>query len=524
MSEWPRKPFIYQINTFVWLNNLREQYQRPLTLADVPDEALDAIRDLGMDAVWLMGVWQRSEAARQSALNYTHEYRPVLPDLTGDDVIGSAYAIQDYTVDARLGGRKALAALRRRLRKRGLRLILDFVPNHVATDHPWITRQPHYLIRGDAETFEKYPGMFFVGGGNSSNGNGNNGDHAPLIIGHGRDPYFPSWIDTAQLNAFSAELRAAAHETLLDIAEQCDGVRCDMAMLMINRVFQQTWGAYVDTPQPETEYWAEVIPPVKETHPDFLFMAEVYWDMEHELQQLGFDFTYDKTLYDRLLEGDVWRVREHLRAETGFQQRMIRFIENHDEPRASASAGIEKSRALATVICTLPGGVLIHDGQLVGRAAKLPVQISRQPQEPAHRALNHFYRRLLAETTSALYRDGDWTMLDVTPAYTEGVSTHHNLLAFSCEFGDEQRLVVVNITPVWSQGLIRLDRWKHLNRRHWRLFDVLNGSCMYRSGSRVLNDGLYVECEPFQSFIYQLERVKKQQVEAYERRMNGLLR
>ena len=511
MSKWPRKPSFYQINTAVWLKSLSAHYQRPLTLADVPDEVLDEIHDLHADAVWLMGIWQRSEAARKSALNYTHEYRPVLPDLTGDDVIGSAYAIQDYTVDASLGGRDALAELRRRLKKRGLRLILDFVPNHVATDNAWVTQQPHFMIQGDAQTLKKHPGIFFKAGD----------EHNPLIIAHGRDPYFPAWIDTAQLNAFSPEQRAAARDTLLDIASQCDGVRCDMAMLMVNRIFAQTWGAYIDTPEPQAEYWDEVIPPVRDAYPDFLFMAEVYWNMEHELQQLGFDYTYDKTLYDRLLEGDTSRVREHLQAAVGYQQRMVRFIENHDEARAAASAGVEKSRALATVVCTLPGAVLIHDGQLVGRVAKLPVQISRQPQEPPHRALENFYRRLLAEADDTLYQDGHWQLFDVTPAYEDGINTHNNLLAYGWEDGGEYRLVVANITPVWSQGTIRLDNWKKLNRRHWRLFDVLNGNCAYRSGSRVLADGLYVECEPFQSFIYRFERVKKTRTAEYVRRVNG---
>ncbi|RMG83998.1 MAG: alpha-amylase, partial [Chloroflexi bacterium] len=309
MTMWPKKPYIYEINTAVWLSSLSQKYDRHITLTNVPDEELDYLASLGIDGVWLMGVWYRSKAVRASALNYIDEYRSVLPDITEEDVIGSAYAIGAYVVDKRLGGRDGLASLRRRLQERGLQLILDFVPNHVAIDHAWVSQHPDRFVRGTLSDLQRNKGMFFK----SRDAWGRT-----LVVAHGRDPYFPGWIDTAQLDAFSPSYRQAALETLLDIADQCDGVRCDMAMLLVNRIFAQTWGDYVDEP-PKTEFWEDIIPNVKALHPNFIFIAEVYWDMEHELQKLGFDYTYDKVFYDRLVEQELEQLKTHLQADINYQ-------------------------------------------------------------------------------------------------------------------------------------------------------------------------------------------------------------
>lgn len=508
MMRWPTKPFIYQINTWVWLNALSQQHGRTITLSDVPDDVLDELAALNVDAIWLMGVWQRSEAVRASALNYTHEYRPVLTDLTEDDVIGSAYAIGAYEVDERIGGREGLAALRERLRARGLLLILDYVPNHVAVDHPWVTDQPEYLVRGTAESYQENEGMFFAVGNGHGDENGN-GENGAYYVAHGRDPYFPGWIDTAQVNAYSPIYRAAARETLLNIADQCDGVRCDMAMLVTNDIFGMTWGAFLEEAAPEIEFWEEIIPAVRADYPDFQFIAEVYWDMEHILQQQGFDFTYDKLMYDRLVEGDALRIRQHLEGDAAYQARTVHFIENHDEPRAADQFGVEKSRAAAVLICTTPGAVLLHDGQFVARKIKLPVQIGRGPDEPHNRALKTFYDRLLYEVRDPIYTGGEWRLLETSSPYADH-DTSHNLLAYCWRAEDAFRLIVVNITPQWSGAVIRLD-WPELAGEHWRLADLLSGNCRYAKGDDLAEAGLTLELEPFQSTIWHFQPISPEQ-------------
>ncbi|MDZ4670965.1 MAG: alpha-amylase family glycosyl hydrolase [Phototrophicales bacterium] len=504
MSHWNPKPFIYQINTWVWLHDLSKKYGREVTLWDVPDEILNDLASLSVDAIWFMGIWQRSEAAHKSALNYIHEYKHALPDATPEDVVGSAYAIADYVVDIRLGGRDALANLRWRLHQRKIKIILDYVPNHVSTDHHWLRQKPHYMVRGTKEDIKKFPDRFFT----TENESGQQ-----LIIGHGRDPNFPGWIDTAQVNAFSLAYRVAAAETLFDIATQCDGVRCDMAMLMTNTIFARTWGAYLTETAPNTEFWDDIIPAIKREFPDFVFIAEVYWDMEYTMLQQGFDFTYDKRLYDRILEGDIPKIKEHLRASFDFQARQVRFIENHDEQRAASTIGINKSRPAITLISTLPGSVLLHEGQLTARKVKLPVQIRRRPDEAPNYALEGFYRKLLRETRSAIYHYGNWRLFDVAPPY-KGNTTNAGLLAYGWTFDDDFRVIIVNMTPLWSQGIVKLYGWDFLRDGVWRLYDVLGGVSTFHEGEQLSVKGLYVELEVYQAQVFRFERLTTQEIES----------
>ena len=317
-ARWVRHPFIYEIDTWVWLEELSRREGASLDLASVPGSEWDALAGLGFDAVWLMGVWERSPAGVEIALAndaLVESFRSALPDFVAADVVGSPYCIRDYRVDPHLGGPDALAAARAALAERGLRLILDFVPNHVAPDHPWTNTHPEYFVRGSQEDLERDPASFVRVG--------------DAILANGRDPYFPAWPDVVQLNAFSPDLRAAVVQTLSSIAGQCDGVRCDMAMLMMNDIFERTWGERVGGP-PGDDYWPTVIPAVKGADPGFVFIAEAYWDLEWALQQQGFDYCYDKRLYDRLVGADAESVRGHLSGDVGYQQGLVSFIENHD--------------------------------------------------------------------------------------------------------------------------------------------------------------------------------------------------
>lgn len=503
MTAWPTKPFIYEINTWVWLNTLSRSHNRPITLDNVPDEALDELAELGVDAVWMMGVWTRSLAAIQTAHKYSAQYLYALPDLTDHDLIGSAYAIGAYQVDENLGGRTGLANFRNRLRKRGLKLILDYVPNHVAIDHAWVRIHPDYLIQGTANDLTRDGSSFF---------SAHNILGQTVVIAHGRDPYFPGWIDTAQINAFNPAYRKAALTTVLDIAEQCDGVRCDMAMLLLNDIFAHTWGDYVGKP-PKTEFWDEIIPAVKSLFPEFLFIGEVYWNLEYTLQQLGFDFTYDKVLYDRILYASPEDIRAHLVADIGFQRRLIRFIENHDEPRAFEKLGLEKSYPAAVLTFTLPGAVLIHDGQLVGRCIKLPVQIGRQPDEAVNEDLYNFYRHLLAETRSSIYQEGTWWLFEVNSMNSNDNNTHfeetpssiqnnsQNILAFGWRNQNDMRLILVNLMPQAATGVIDLESWPGYVPSPFHIYDTLNNRLI----DGVFGTPLQVDLEPYEAHIFHLQ-------------------
>ncbi|MFC7528671.1 alpha-amylase [Actinoplanes sp. GCM10030250] len=487
--SWPSAPAIYEIGTWPWLAGVSRRLGRRTTLGDVPGEIWDEVAASGLDAVWLMGVWERSPAGLEIAQgneSLQRAFRSALPDLTPEDVVGSPYCVRRYQVDDRLGGPGGLAKARVELNNRGLRLLLDYVPNHVAPDHPAVTGHPDWFIEGTAQDRDENPAGWFTAEGR--------------VIAHGRDPYFPPWPDVAQLNAYSPGLREAAVAALTEIGEQCDGIRVDMAMLMTNEVFGRTWGRWAG-PAPAEEFWPWVFERLRAARPGLVLIAEAYWDMEWTLQQQGFDFCYDKRLYDRLAHEDAGAVRGHLGAGRDYQDRLLRFLENHDEPRAASILPDDRGRAAATAIATLPGAALWHDGQFEGRRTHLPVFLGRYPDERPDLNLRDHYHRLL-EVTASLRR-GDWRLLDCH-GWPDNPS-HQDVLAWAWYDGDiPKHVVAINFSGRAAQGMIALP-WPALAHRAWRLTDLLDGRIFERDGDDLSRNGLYVDLPPWGAHILAVE-------------------
>jgi Alpha amylase, catalytic domain len=484
------QPFIYELNTWVWLGELSRREGTAVDLGSVPEREWDAIAELGFDAVWLMGVWERSPAGIAIALAnqpLVESFRRALPDFTADDVVGSPYCIRGYTVDTHLGGPAGLGAARAALAERGLGLVLDFVPNHVAPDHPWTETHPEYFVRGSEDDLERDRASFVrVGGG---------------VVANGRDPFFPAWPDVVQLNAFSPQLRAAVIATLDSIASQCDGVRCDMAMLVTNEVFQRTWGERAG-PRPDDDYWPTAIPAVKARHPGFVFIAEAYWDLEWTLQKQGFDYCYDKRLYDRLVHEDAEQVNGHLTADIDYQHGLVRFVENHDEPRAAATFPRGKMQAAAVTTLSQTGARLVHEGQLEGKRVQLPVFLGRRPDEPPDADLKAFYERLLDALRDDVFRNGDWVLGDCRGWV--GNDTWQSLVAWGWR-GESRKLAVVNLDDRPAAGHVSLP-WDDLRGQSWQLEDASDGERYERSGED-LRDGLFVARGPWGWHLFDMTPV-----------------
>jgi len=478
MSAWPKYPTLYEINTWVWLRELGKKLGRPVDLGSVAASEWDAIATFGFDAVWFMGVWQRSPAGTAVAnLNQGQlsDFRRALPDYRTEDNVGSPYCVRGYSVDEHLGGPEGLAIARQELARRGMRLVLDFVPNHVAPDHRWAREHPEYFIHGTADEARSTTGCFYEVDG--------------VVYACGKDPYFAPWADVLQLNAFNPGLRSAAVDTLSDIASQCDGVRCDMAMLLLNSVFERTWAGRAG-PKPATEYWDDVTPPVKRAHPDFIFIAEAYWELEWELQQRGFNFCYDKRLYDRLEHESAESVRLHLCADAAYQGKLLRFLENHDEPRAASAFAPAKERAAAVVTSTLTGARMFHEGQFEGRKVRLPVFLARRPDEPVDVELREFYRSLLAGINSPVFREGAWRLCERS-GWPDNRS-FENIVAWSWSRGDEFYLIIVNLSDAPAQARVQVPR-EGLPGRQWCLSDLLSGATFERDGGDMQSNGLFVD-------------------------------
>jgi len=487
-----RHPILYEIDARSWLARLSRRHGRPIRLADLTPDDLEPVFETGADLVWLMGVWRTGPAGRRFWREDTglrEQAASILPDVSSADIAGSPYAVAAYEVAPNLGGDEGLAVFRARLADAGVGLILDFVPNHTATDHPWVHRHPEWYVRGSDSLVAADPeGWFTVRAG----GHG-------LRLAHGRDPYFPAWRDTAQLDYRVPALRTAMADMLLQVASRCDGVRCDMAMLVLEDIFCTTWQGRSTAPAtgdaPAGEFWWHAIRGLRERYPDALMIGEAYWGLEYRLQQLGFDYTYDKVLLDRLRAGPGEEVAGHLRADLDFQRHSVRFLENHDEPRAAAVLPSARLRAAALVVATVPGMLLLHDGQLDGARMRTPVELVRRPDEPIDTELRRFYDRLLGTLSADTFRRGSPVHLEPLPTWG-GDATNRAFVAWLW-VGPRRslRLAVANLGGSTGRCFVPLNLPDFAGRAI-EFEDQLSDARYVRDGDDLLARGLYLEMPP----------------------------
>lgn len=484
-----KNPSIYEINTRVWIKRFGENVK----LHEVPDSYWDSLKAKGIDLVWLMGIWKtRPDLAKKYCFEegLVREYSSALKDWKEDDVIGSPYAIDEYTVNPVLGDEDNLLALKLKLNEKGMGLILDFIPNHFHAESKTLKENPEVFLtanedyfNGDSHTFYKP----FEG---------------KEVFAHGRDPFFPAWQDTVQVNYFSTKAREFMIKTLIKLTKFCDGVRCDMAMLNLNNIFKNTWGGVLENmgfPKPDVEFWQVAIEIVKGVREDFLLIAEAYWDLEYALQQLGFDYTYDKKLTDRLRNSVPPDIRDHLLAKYDYQEKSVRFLENHDEERAFKTFGKHQAKAAATIISTLKGMKFYHDGQFEGKRIKLPVQLGREPNENDAKCMTDFYAKLLAITKEDVFKDGEWKIVKTFSAW-DGNESYQNIIAWLWEYKDEKRLVIVNYSDWHSQCRIMPDVRGYSERV--QLKDLFTGQVYNNNIEDLAFQGLFIDLRPFQSHIF----------------------
>ena len=486
----PLYPSLYQLNTRVWLTELSRQLGRTTTLDDIPDAALDRLAQMGFDWIWLLSVWSTGQAGRtisRESREWRHEFQETLPDLRDDDIGGSGFAITGYTVSPSLGGDAALARLRARLQTRGFKLMLDFVPNHTALDHPWVEQHCEYYVAGAEHDLTRSP-QNYVRVKRARD---------ERVLAHGRDPYFSGWPDTLQLDYSNPDTQEAMTGELLKVASQCDGVRCDMAMLVLPDVFQRTWG------RPALPFWPRAIRRVHDQTPGFCFMAEVYWDLEWVMLQQGFDYAYDKRLYDRLCHESAASVRGHLMAGLDFQSRLARFLENHDEPRAAATFPPGMHEAAAVITFLSPGLRFFHQGQFEGCRKRISPHLVRGPREPTDEGLRTFYERLLEVLRRPVLREGAWRLLDSTKAW-DGNWTHDAFLAWTWEGSDGRRLlVVINYAGHQSQCYVRLP-FADLAGHSMQLKDLMSSASYERRGDDLCAQGLYLDVPAWGHHVFEL--------------------
>jgi hypothetical protein len=405
-----------------------------------------------------MGVWQISEGARK------------VSRIVSDRFEGSPYAIPSYTFSPSLGGDDGFVALASRARHAGLKVIVDFVSNHMAIDSPWIAERPDFFIRSNPRCRRQNTGDFFL-------------HPSGEVIAFGRDPYFPPWHDTAQLDYSNPALRRRMTDTLKWISQFADGARCDMAMLVLKDQVRHLWyplvpTAWFDDRMPG-EFWDRAISEVKSARPDFKFIAEAYWDKEPQLLELGFDLAYEKKLYDGLASANQHLVAERLAREVGLLERSLCFIENHDEPRAASIFTRAGNLASMALILSLPGSVLIHQGQMEGKTERLPVQkLKPDNQEPNDIGLKRSYEALLGLTSDEVFQKGSFVLFNsgadsVISFIRQDTRRTIAYLGQVAESGRPFHSLVLNVTPLArSIGATRHLRLTNLLNSHSIVLDA----------------------------------------------------
>ena len=489
-------PLLYEVHTRQWLAELGAR-----TLDAVADDPLAELARRGVTHLWLMGVWPTGPRSRAQAVAHPGlraSYDLALPGWTDDDIRGSPYAIADYQVAAEFGGEAALAALRARLHRHGIGVVLDFVPNHTGLDHGWLAAHPERFVSAP----HPFPDSFPSGA---------------RFVAHGKDPYFPGWTDTAQLEYRRGATRDAIRRELASIAQRCDGVRCDMAMLALSDVFARTWqhvpvdredaAAAATATADFAEFWADAIAHVRRTRGAFTFLAEAYWGLEDRLCELGFDYAYDKQLYDLLVHDRPWDVQPHLLGLGLHTARRAHFLENHDEPRAAAALEPDLHRAAALLSLGLPGLRFLHHGQLTGARRFARIQLGRRAAEPPDAAIAAIYDPLLAALATSLVGRSDAQLLAPRRAWDENPTAGCFTVVQWRSPGTADRfdLVVVNLAPHRAQCRVVPDV-PGLAQHAWQLTDRLGDERWLRDGRELASAGLFLDLPARGAQLFEVRR------------------
>ena len=408
-SDWMPRVVMIAKNSFVWLNQLSRQYQRPIERLDqIPDETLDRLAAWGFTGLWLIGLWERSDASRE-----------IKQRCGNPDAVSSAYSLARYQIAERLGGEEAYRDLSYRAGQRGIRLASDMVPNHMGIDSDWVYEHPDWFISLDYSPFPAYT----FNGPDLSKKPGisinledhyytrsdaavvfkryDHGSGQTKFIYHGNDGTSMPWNDTAQLNYLDPTVREAVIQTILDVARKFPIIRFDAAMTLTKKHYQRLWfpqpGTGGDIPSraehamtreafdqamPE-EFWREVVERVAREVPDTLLLAEAFWLMEgYFVRTLGMHRVYNSAYMNMLRneENDKYRqlIKNTLVYDPQILKRYVNFMNNPDEKTAVEQFGKgDKYFGICTVMATMPGLPMFGHGQVEGYAEKYGMEYYR---------------------------------------------------------------------------------------------------------------------------------------------------
>ncbi len=485
-SNWMPKVVMIAKSTLVWLDQLSKKYRRNITKLDqIPDEELDILKERGFTALWLIGLWQRSEASKK------------IKHLCGNhEAEASAYSLKDYEISESIGGWNALENLRSRAALRGIRLASDMVPNHTGIDGNWVYDHPDYFISQD---YPPFPSYTYDGPDLSDNPDFeikledhyyNRTDAAVTFrltdrrtgqtryVFHGNDGTTMPWNDTAQLDYLNKETREAVIEKIIHVAKNFPIIRFDAAMTLAKRHIERLW-----YPKPGTggdiagraehalpvsefnrmipvEFWREVVDRIAEEVPDTLLLAEAFWMMEgYFVRTLGMHRVYNSAFMNMLKNQENQKYRQSIKNTLEFEpeilKRYVNFMNNPDEDTAIAQFGDgDRYFGIATILATLPGLPMIGHGQIEGFKEKYGMEYSRAyfDEKPNERLVEEHYRRIFPLFRKR-YLFSNVELFNIYDCMNNG-HVQEAVFAYVNGSGNERNLVLVNNQYERSSGTI----------------------------------------------------------------------
>ncbi len=488
-SSWMPEVVMIAKSTYVWLDQLSRQYGYPVRrLQDIPDRELELLAERGFTALWLIGLWERSQASR------------MIKQLQGNpEAKASAYALESYEIAQEIGGYEGYLDLRNRAMKRGIRLASDMVPNHTGLDSELVRQKPDWFL-GTQEP--PYPNYTYNGpnlspdnryGIHIEDGYWNRTDAAVTFkrvdhltgetryIYHGNDGTNMPWNDTAQLNFLSPEVREGVIQQILHVARMFPIIRFDAAMVLAKRHIQRLWFplpghapgvpsrnacamsmADFDAAIPE-EFWREVVDRVKQEVPDTLLLAEAFWMLEgYFVRTLGMHRVYNSAFMHMLKKEDNANYRELIKRTLEFDpeilKRYVNFMNNPDEDTAIAQFGKgDKYFGVCMMMLTLPGLPMIGHGQVEGLTEKYGMEYARAyyDESPDGDLVDRHYREIfpIMKRRKLFAEVGNFFLFDL---FSPDGSVNENVYAYSNRLNEERALVLFNNRWEAAEGWIRI--------------------------------------------------------------------
>ena len=487
-SDWMPRTVMVAKNTYVWLYQLSEAYHREITHLDqIPDEELDKLASWGFNGLWLIGLWERSEASR------------TVKQLCGNpEAVASAYSLRNYAIAQDLGGDEAYQRLRDRAWQRGIRLASDMVPNHMGIDSDWVLHHPDWFL---SLPYSPFPSYSFNGPDLSPD------EHVGIYIEdhyydrtdaavvfkrvdkwsgdtryiyHGNDGTSMPWNDTAQLNYLREDVREAVIQTILHVARKFPIIRFDAAMTLAKKHYQRLW-----FPSPGTggaipsraehsmtkaqfdevfpvEFWREVVERVAKEVPETLLLAEAFWLMEgYFVRTLGMHRVYNSAFMNMLRNEENAKYRQLIKNTLEFDpqilKRYVNFMNNPDEKTAVEQFGKgDKYFGICTLMATMPGLPMFGHGQIEGYSEKYGMEYYRPywEEEPDNFLIRRHEQDIFPILRRRILFAGVENFLLYDFYHGEG-RVDENVFAYSNGAGTQRALVIYHNTYGATRGWIK---------------------------------------------------------------------